>query len=346
MDEFDKSLLKEYKEYIIKNDLIISDKQSNYINSLIESIDETYKEKIKEEILIVKFGGLDKITKVIINKNLKLDDNDIFSLIELLKKYVSASFSQLLSVFNIYTKNDIERILKLDHKDKLFISIKDAEFLLGGPDKFKPWIKEHPIICEDEWEYGWQESDLCQDGKLYYLKFYNMMMIDIDINKQNNNKSNNEDNSCNNKSNKSNSSNNQDNKSNSSNNQDNKSNSSNNQDNKSNNEKQIKQELISLLKKMKTLHFRIYKTYNGYHVFITSQLIKYNDPKVMEITRLLNGDLFYAMFSNKTGFKVRLTKKLNRLEVKVSNYIGEVGMCKEDETCKRLMFIHDKYNIN
>ena len=296
MDEINKDLLKEYREYKIKNGPIISNKQLHYINNLIKLIDDTLKVKIKEETLIIKFCQtldiVDMDIKEILHKlsiNNNLDDNDIFSLIELLKKYVSASFSEILSIFNIYNKQDIERLLKLDDKQKLFISIKDAQFLLGGPDKFKPWIKEHPIVCEDEFEYGWQESELCQDRKLFYLKFYNMMMIDID------------------------------------------------------NQNLKNDELISSLKQIKMFHFRLYKTYNGYHIFITSQLIKYNDPKVMEITRILKGDLFYAMFSNKTGFKIRLNKKLNRLEEKVVEYIGEVGNCKEDKICIDLINIYNKY---
>ena len=289
----DLQLLSDYKEYKIKNGMVITNKQSNYIINLYNLLSD---EDIKN------FGGIiDKI------KSNELDDSEIFGIIETLKKYAAASFVQILSILKIYDKGDIKRILGKEDLSK--ISIKDAELLLGGPEKFKPWIKEHPQICEDEWEYGWQESQLCENGKLFYLKFYNMLMIDIDTGGTGG----------------------------------------------------IGRtggtggiggiggteemgDLISNLKKLKDFTFRVYKTFNGYHVFIVNCLIKYNDPQVMEITRVLKGDLFYVMFAHKTGFKVRLSKKIGRSEEKVCEYICDIGTNKIDETCKELIIIHDRYN--
>ncbi len=284
-------LIQEYKDYKIKHNLIITDKQIKYINHLYDLIDKKKLSLLESEELIERLGGIKNI-----KNNKLLEDNEIFGIIQILKKYAPISFHQLLAIRNIYTEDDIKRILKIKETDEIKssvsetskISMKDAELLLGGPDKFKPWIKEHPIICEEEWEYGWQESELCENGRLEYLKFYNMMMIDID--------------------------------------------------------NQSEKEMISLLKKFKTMRFRIYKTFNGYHVFIVSTMINYGDLKVMEITRILKGDLFYVMFAAKTGFKVRLTKKLNRNEEKICQYLYDIGTCQYNETCKKLINVHDKYN--
>ena len=281
-------LLEEYKAW---NNSSISDKQVEYINNLWDSIDTSKKELIiKDEFIINKY---------LINSSFDLDNIDtseIFILIHTLKKYAPATFIQMLSVFNIYSKEDVCHILKIPLEKCSILTIKNVELLLGGPDKFKPWIKEHPLICEDEWEYGWQESELCQNNRLEYLKFFNMMMIDIDID-----------------------------------------------NNIEISNKETLDNLMGLLKKFKNYRFRIYKSYNGYHVFITSTQIKYNDPLVMKLTKMLKGDIFYAMFAEKTGFKIRLSKKINRNEDRLYEYIGDVGNCQEDIICKRLISIHDKY---
>jgi hypothetical protein len=51
-------------------------------------------------------------------------------------------------------------------------------------NRFKTTYHDHPLengrVGECDYEYGWQESALCLDGKLYYLKFYDFLMLDYD----------------------------------------------------------------------------------------------------------------------------------------------------------------------
>lgn len=51
-------------------------------------------------------------------------------------------------------------------------------------NRFKTTYHDHPLEngCSGEcdYEYGWQESSLCLEGKLYYLKFYDFLMLDYD----------------------------------------------------------------------------------------------------------------------------------------------------------------------
>lgn len=215
-----------------------------------------------------------------------LTAQEIFVLIEELKRKSPITFIQNLSIMQQFDESDIRNILK---KDPSELTQKDAELLMSGPDKFNPWIKEHPLISEDEWEYGWQESDQFKDGKMFYLKFYNMLMLDID-----------------------------------------------NQDIDTITEK---------LNKFKKFGFRIYQSHGGYHVFITSELIKYNDLTVFQLTKVMGGDIYYAMFCNKTGYKIRLSPKLNRNEDFVYKYIKDVGTREIDETCEYLIELHDSMII-
>lgn len=260
-------LLFEYKSKYKTN---INCKKIKYIQTLYNSISDKQ----------IKDFYLDKLNNIN-----KLDQDEVFKLIENLKKDSPINGIQLIQILNIFDEDDIETLLKKSFDDLTF---KDAELLLNSPDKFMPWIKEHPIITEDEWEYGWQESDQFKDGKMFYLKFYNMMMLDLD-------------------------------------------------------QKNIPvKELIETLKQYRQFRFRLYETYNGYHIFITSELINYRDELIFKFTKKLKADIYYALFVNKTGFKVRLTPKKDRNETFVSKFIADIGKTKINSTCEKLIMIHDK----
>jgi len=245
-----------------------SDKQVNYIKELYNSIKES----------IIKEQFINRIESIKI-----LKEDQIFVLIEELKKVAPIGISQMLLILSQFDELDIQQLLKKSIEE---LTQKDAELLLNGPEKFKPWIKEHPIISEDEWEYGWQESDQFKDDKMYYLKFYNMFMLDLDSHSQ---------------------------------------------------------ELIDNLKKYNQFRFRVYQTHGGYHIFITSQLIKYNSNLVFQLTKELAGDIYYAMFANKTGYKIRLSPKINRNEDYIAKYICDIGTIQECKECSDLIKIHDYY---
>lgn len=249
----------------------ITQKQVDYVQRLYNSIEgEGVRLEFKEKV-----EQLDN-----------LREEEIYTLIENLKKKCPPSIYQTLLLLTNF--DDFEG------EGQKWTSFREAEIILSGPDKFRPWIREHPITCQDEWEHGWQESDKCKNGKLYYLKFYNMMMLDFDFGQ----------------------------------------------------DKHAKYEdLKKRLKLFKGYKFRLYQTHNGYHVFIISELIKYNDPLVLTITKKLNADLYYSMFAAKTGFKIRLSKKIDREEEYIFRYIEEVGSGRTNEICERLIKIHDGFYI-
>ncbi len=51
---------------------------------------------------------------------------------------------------------------------------------LCAKKKTSLFVKECPLTVEENWEYGYQYSQLCPDSKMYYLKFFDMLVIDWD----------------------------------------------------------------------------------------------------------------------------------------------------------------------
>lgn len=115
-------------------------------------------------------------------------------------------------------------------------------------------IREYIIDYNPDYEYGYQITDKFEDYKMYYLKFYDMLMIDYD-------------------------------------------------------NKNI-DELHKLLDKY-DFSYKIYETRNGYHVYITSHKISYNDKLSTEIMLSFNCDKRYIIFSKYNGYNIRLSKKNN-----------------------------------
>lgn len=283
-----KSLLDEYQE---SNKKYLSDKQKQFILTLYSQIsNDEDKQLFKKQI-----EEVDTYSKT-----------QVYLLINELKKYVPAATPMIILIMNKFTEDDINKLLKKDtkkdtnykddnKKDLSIISQYDAELILKGPEKFVPWIKEHPILSEEEWEFGYQESTLFKDEKMYYLKFYNMMMLDYD--------------------------------------------------------NFTLDELLEHLKQYDKFRFRIYESHGGFHVFIISRIIPYNHILSEQLAKEMLSDIYYNMFSYKTGYKVRLSKKLGRNEKFVSKFICEIGMEKELELgngkihplCRELIKIHDLF---
>lgn len=247
----------------------ITDKQVTYIRTLIE---EVYNPEEKEKYAKIELKDLGRV--------------EIFKLINELKRIIPANMLYLTSLYHRFSGFHIKKLLKKD-KDDDIITQYDAELILKTPDKFSLWSKEHPIRSEEHWEYGWQENNAFTDGKMEYLKFYDMMMLDYDDFKY--------------------------------------------------------EELISHLKPFINHRFRIYKTYAGFHVFITSDIIPYNSDYSRNISKYLLSDIHYNIFCSKTGYKIRLSRKSGRLEEKICEYVCDIGTSSSNTLCNYLIGIHDKF---
>jgi hypothetical protein len=91
-------------------------------------------------------------------------------------------------------------------------------------------------------------------------------------------------------------------------------------------------------------YFRIYQTFNGFHVFVCSEMFPFNEKRSMSLMKMLQCDHFYCLFSYKFGYNIRLNKKYSRNEDFVAKYHSSLGP--EEHYLPELailMNIHDAY---
>lgn len=201
---------------------------------------------------------------------------------------------------------ELAKKINNDITDDTTVTRKDLFLMLNNVDKFNIRIEEVPLVVNDDYEYGYQTSILCDDDRLYYVKFYELMMLDYDIKNNNPNAHN------------------------------------------VYNKTTIKS-LDDIKEKLKQYYFtyRIYETYNGYHVFITSDKLRYCDHSSIRLMRELECDNFYTNFCFKYGYKLRLSKKKNRNEKVVHKFIevyNPHGLVEDNELVQLLQI--EEYTHN
>lgn len=82
---------------------------------------------------------------------------------------------------------------------------------------------------------------------------------------------------------------------------------------------------ITLLLEKEKETFLIYETCNGYHVYCVSNYFNYYKKDTLNYMKKLKCDTFYASFSSKVGFVVRLEKKEDRNEEYVERFIKRIN---------------------
>ncbi len=70
--------------------------------------------------------------------------------------------------------NDLKKLLRYNANISFNIMINDASNI--------PKNKNHILQATDSYEYGIQESKCCHNNEMFYIKFYDMMMLDYDTN--------------------------------------------------------------------------------------------------------------------------------------------------------------------
>lgn len=140
--------------------------------------------KIIEQI--IDHFGLDVINEVITDYTDidSLTCSDVSKILANLKKYIiigSEYKSKLLPYCDeIYAKfgKKLEQLTILDIEKlcKIYPSIN----LPYAIKKFNIRPVDYPLEYTNRWEFGYQKSIYCQDDKLYYLKFYDMLVVDYD----------------------------------------------------------------------------------------------------------------------------------------------------------------------
>lgn len=108
-----------------------------------------------------------------------LDKKDMKDVIRHYQSQSPLTPSQQIKIFSMFSFNlqDISTELHRDIHDLKDLTYQDFLFLTA-----KNWVfaREIPIICTEKYEYGIQKSNISPDGRMHYLRFYDLIMIDYD----------------------------------------------------------------------------------------------------------------------------------------------------------------------
>lgn len=219
---------------------------------------------------------------------------EVFKIVNGLQKQSTLLPFQMLEVKKQSLK-EISKLLNKEINDYEDLRYRDYKIITQSLDKFPLKSNDHPIITNCLYEYGIQhykeiqnKDPIFKDNKMKYLKFYDLMMIDLDGDV----------------------------------------------------DLDLVKEKISKLE----LTFALYKTYNGYHLFLLSKMCNHYDKTSMDIMKYLGSDEYYRRFVYKNGYKIRLTPKLGREEPFVAKFIEIIGdKNKIIPQLKQLLDIHDNY---
>lgn len=141
--------------------------------------------KLIEEIICHFGDGV--INEVITDFNDNIDSlthSDVSKIIRHIKKYIKIGleYQHKLAPYSddIYAKFgktiDQLTILDIEKLSKIYPLIN----LPYAIKRFNIKPVDYPLEYTSRWEYGYQMSPYCEDDKLYYLKFYDMLVVDYD----------------------------------------------------------------------------------------------------------------------------------------------------------------------
>ena len=161
-----------------RQEIYISSRQLAYIIYLYEH--SSLKEPILKWLPTIltndqgkplQISALDKLPKHLANK-----------VISEIKRYIPLPQPEQLQLQQLQLSLDMMRsLLKRDClKDYSELSVHDYDIINNILQKFTLRSHDVPLKITDEYEYGYQYSKLCQDEKMNYLKFFNLLMVDYD----------------------------------------------------------------------------------------------------------------------------------------------------------------------
>lgn len=270
-----------HKKKKIGNINKVSDKQ-------IELINQVYNQYLlsipdSEYISLVRF--LENILKKSIDTVNDLTHDECYLVVKYTKNFTISKFKKKMLqeyIIPFYSKEKISQVLGYDYDDILNISNKQYKKLV----KLSPYIDfekklnnfihhnhEFTLEYSSNYEIGYQMTDVCPNNRLYYIRFYDFMMIDYDM--------------C--------------------------------------HYDKIKERLNKFIEFYPEFVFKVYQTYNGYHVFVISNLFNFNCKKTITIMKLLACDPWYIIYSYNSGFKIRLNSKINQNNGFIHKYIETIG---------------------
>jgi hypothetical protein len=264
----------------------ITEGQLDYLKRLHKKITNknSFNEYMKDNLHIqninqIKYSDYSKITKFMESK-IKLDKDQL----QIIKnKY------NLEQIFNICSVNKYSD-LTLYNLRKLLRYNTSIAFHIMIEDKTSVPINEVFIInYSDKYEYGIQKSKSCPDNKMFYIRFYDMLVLDYDDVSYD--------------------------------------------------------QLIEYLEPFKEdFLFRIYKTYKGFHVFITSHVFSHNDDSSIYLAKDLECDLTYIVYSKFNGYNIRLTPKIGYNETITHTFVSEYGSGTQNPNFTDCIQLFEKLN--
>lgn len=157
-------LLLTYKE--TKKEWVLSEKQKDFI----------YKLAKRDDI----FGYISELLGKEISNWESLSCSEVRILISKLINRQPATTQQIALIKSLFSLEEIHDRFNSSIHEYEDLNNYHVKRLLAKPHKFNLNPKDHPIESTIDYEYGYQESSLCQDNKMYYLKFYDFMMLDYD----------------------------------------------------------------------------------------------------------------------------------------------------------------------
>jgi len=301
-------LLEEAIQLYQTYEIIISDKQKKLITILfinyyyggfsddldIETVEFDLNEYIKKH--------LENNTKTIHN----LTSRDL-KMFEFLKKDTRLNKLQIDFLKEKLSIDKISTILQREIKTYEEITLFDFNSLLLHPSvsifrlisNIAP--VKHFFITEYSTDYEIGFTYLSHKTKncfIKYIKFYNLFVLDYDLNKD-----------------------------------------------------QTKESLLKKIKESLDIRFsyKIYETYNGYHVFLLSCPIQHNSKYMLNLASAFKSDPFYILYTHYYGYSIRISHKIGRNEndwnQNTHKFVCDYGSENIDQYCLKLINIFEK-NLN
>lgn len=286
------------------------------LGSLMNSYEEKYKISAGQIAYIEKLLQKQEISNVgewlTNNFNRKisaineLKPVEVKRTISLLCKDALLNKTQLKEIKFQYPNLDkLSLLINRELQDWSDLRYSDYMFLNKKPSEWKMASKETSLIIKRRYEFGWQLSKYCRDLKMWYLKFNDFLMVDLDVGPM--------------------------------------------EDESTIEENLIWSDLRRRIERFPELSVRIYRTYNGLHLFILNQPIEHRSQASLILMESLKCDEFYRRFSYQCGFKVRLSPKITRDEPYVAKYWKTYAGGKEvsaefglnNSPNKSMVIIHD-----
>ncbi len=252
----------------------ISENQLDYVKRLYKRMNEVDKFNSIENFLLSKF-----------NTDIKMNYKNYLIVIKYLEQGIKL--------------NENEKSILLSHQYNDDTRLYDLRNILGINNDInihncitKNNIPSNNVVIMNystDYEYGIQVSKKCVNSQMYYLKLYNLMVIDYDnVN------------------------------------------------------------IETVIKKLKSFKddylFKIYKTYNGYHVLVVSHVLPYNDENSTKLSYIFDSDKMYTLYSKFNGYNIRLSPKIGYNETITHEYIMDYGRGKILKQFEKLIDLFEKLN--